>query len=153
MTDLFPIRVGAKAIVLEDDAVLAVRIDDENSLHYNLPGGGIEPDERVRDGLVREVREETGATVSVGPLSFVNEYYPPAHDAEYGPTHMLNLFFSCELTGSTQPNLPVKPDPNQVGVEWLPVASIDDQPLAPELGETWNDVLDGEPSTRYVDRW
>lgn len=35
---------------------------------WSLPGGGVEFDERITDGLVREVLEETGYDVRVGEL-------------------------------------------------------------------------------------
>jgi 8-oxo-dGTP diphosphatase len=38
-------------------AVLLVEFNDETGLHYNLPGGGVEPGESVIEALEREVRE------------------------------------------------------------------------------------------------
>ncbi|RXK52039.1 NUDIX hydrolase [Halorientalis pallida] len=60
--------VGA---VVTDDAgrVLLVREDGE----WLAPGGEVEPGETHEEALVREVEEETGVTVSVGPLVAVTE--------------------------------------------------------------------------------
>lgn len=52
-------RVSAKAFIVRNDAMLVVEFDDESGLHYNLSGGGIELNESTRDGLWREVKEET----------------------------------------------------------------------------------------------
>ena len=38
----YPIRVRASALIIQNDAILLVEFDDENGLHYNLPGGGVE---------------------------------------------------------------------------------------------------------------
>ena len=151
MSHSFPIRVGANAVIESENRLLAVAFDDETGPHHNLPGGGVEPGERVPDALVREVREETTATVEVGDLRFVHEYFPPDHEGRYGPTHKLTLFFECELVGDSTPCLPNSPDPNQVGVEWLDLDSIESQPLLPDLGSGWNDILDAPPSNRYRD--
>jgi ADP-ribose pyrophosphatase YjhB (NUDIX family) len=35
---------------------------------WSIPGGRLEPDESLTDAVVREVREETGLQVTVGPL-------------------------------------------------------------------------------------
>lgn len=35
---------------------------------WNLPGGGLEPQESITDGVEREVKEETGLDVEVGRL-------------------------------------------------------------------------------------
>ena len=60
--------VGA---VVTDDAgrVLLVREDGE----WLAPGGEVEPGETHEEALVREVREETGVTVSVDALVAVTE--------------------------------------------------------------------------------
>jgi len=54
------IRVGARALVVENESVLLVEFNDETGLHYNLPGGGVEPGESVIEALEREVRENAG---------------------------------------------------------------------------------------------
>ncbi|WP_162909392.1 NUDIX domain-containing protein [Aggregatilinea lenta] len=54
---------------------------------YVLPGGGIEPGEDIQAALVREVAEETGLYVEVGPfLHFETDflYYDPLDQAFHG---------------------------------------------------------------------
>lgn len=151
MDESFPIRVGANAVVTAGDRLLAVEFDDETGVHYNLPGGGVEAGESVPTGLAREVREETTVDVDVGDLLFVHEYHPSEHDAPYGQTHKLTLFFACDRSGPGSPTLPADPDPNQVGVEWLPIETIEDQPLLPDLGGQWRAIADAALDRRYLD--
>ncbi|BAZ07277.1 NUDIX hydrolase [Calothrix sp. NIES-3974] len=60
-------RVGAFAVIR--DTQERVLISHRGDIpFYNLPGGGIEPGESVSDGLLREVREETGLIVKLTKL-------------------------------------------------------------------------------------
>lgn len=56
------------------------------------PGGGVEAGHSLPENLMREVHEETGLTVSVGPLALVNEFHDPATGF-----HQVELFFRCEI--------------------------------------------------------
>lgn len=123
MTD--SIRLGVKGAILQDNQILLVEYLDHTGLHYNLPGGGIEPGESVQDALVREVKEETNCDVRVGRLLLVSEYRPQDHDAAFGQLHKLTLFFLCQLEGGSRPGMPEQPDTNQIGLKWFP---LDDLP-------------------------
>ena len=59
----------AAAVVDDDGRVLAIRRRDNN--HWEPPGGVLELHESIHDGLVREVREETGLTVEPDSLTGV----------------------------------------------------------------------------------
>ena len=59
----------AAAITNDEGQVLAIRRRDNGQ--WEPPGGVLELDEPILDGLVREVREETGLSVEPGPLTGV----------------------------------------------------------------------------------
>jgi 8-oxo-dGTP diphosphatase len=59
----------AGAVVDDQKRILAIRRRDNN--HWEPPGGILEVDEEIRDGLIREIQEETGLEVSPGELSGV----------------------------------------------------------------------------------
>lgn len=59
----------AGAVVREDGKVLAIQRRDNG--HWEPPGGLLEPGEPMRDGVIREVREETGLVVEPEHLSGV----------------------------------------------------------------------------------
>jgi 8-oxo-dGTP diphosphatase len=59
----------AAAVVNEVGDLLAVRRRDNGQ--WEPPGGVLELDETIQDGLVREVREETGLTVEADYLTGV----------------------------------------------------------------------------------
>ena len=54
-----------------------------------IPGGGLEENESLRDGLIREMVEETGITPIVGDLLFVHQFYD-------GRLENLEFFFNIE---------------------------------------------------------
>jgi 8-oxo-dGTP diphosphatase len=59
----------AAAVMSEDGRVLAIRRRDNG--HWEPPGGILEIDETITEGLIREVLEETGVTVEIDRLSGV----------------------------------------------------------------------------------
>ena len=60
------IRLGASAVIVQDNQLLLVKFDAEDvGVHYNLPGGGVEDNELLEDAVRREVLEETCMQVDV----------------------------------------------------------------------------------------
>jgi mutator protein MutT len=62
----FPLAplVGVGAVIVNEGRVLVIRRGHEPMKdHWSLPGGLLELGESITDGVVREVREETGLTV------------------------------------------------------------------------------------------
>lgn len=71
-------RVGVKAIVIKDDAVLLAK---EGSSFWDFPGGGLEHDEEISAGLSREASEEINVGIagySKVPL-YVGKSYDPVN--------------------------------------------------------------------------
>jgi 8-oxo-dGTP diphosphatase len=125
------VRLRPSALILRAGQVLLVEYDDENGLHYNFPGGGLESGESLHQALRREIREETCAEIEIHRLLCVSEYYPPALAYQYGPTHALLFLFLCSLQPDSEPRLPDAPDPNQTGVRWFDLYQLDAIPLLP----------------------
>ena len=129
------IRVGVNAAIIRGGEILAVEFEDESGYHLNLPGGGVDVGESLHEALVREVREETCLEVAVGRLLLVWEYEPTRYAGRYGPTHKLGLVFLCEPRAGSEPRLPDIPDAHQVGVRWVPLATLAAAPLLPAIGQ------------------
>ena len=61
--------VGVGAIVIQNDRALVVRRATEPLKgQWSIPGGMLELGEKLREGVAREVREETGLDVEVGEV-------------------------------------------------------------------------------------
>ena len=61
--------VGVGAVIVSDGKVLLVKRGREPLAgQWSLPGGAVEVGETLEECLVRELREETGLEVEVGPV-------------------------------------------------------------------------------------
>ncbi len=64
--------VIAAGILVRDSCVLLVENHWPDKIEWTLPGGMVEPAERIHDALQREFREETSLDiVETGPLGYV----------------------------------------------------------------------------------
>lgn len=77
----------AGAVINDEGRVLAIRRQDNG--HWEPPGGVLELDETIEEGLIREIREETGLTVAPEKLSGVYK------NMERG---IVALVFRCRAT-------------------------------------------------------
>ena len=61
--------IGVGAVIVDGDRVLLVRrATDPLKGEWSVPGGMLELGEKLRDGVCREVLEETGLTVEAGEV-------------------------------------------------------------------------------------
>jgi 8-oxo-dGTP diphosphatase len=131
-----PVRLAVDAVVVQADQILLLEyLDDRFGRHFGLPGGGVEPGETLHDAVRREVREETGYEITVGPLLFVNELIPALHADLYGEDHQLRLLFRCAPVAGTTRGPVTLPDADQTGVRWVPLAALPALPFFPRMGE------------------
>jgi 8-oxo-dGTP diphosphatase len=64
--------VRAQVVLVRDGRVLMVRHAHAGRAYWVLPGGAVEPGEDVADAAVREVLEETGLSIALERLLFVD---------------------------------------------------------------------------------
>lgn len=79
------LRPSAYAVIHREDKVLLVT--NHVSGKFYLPGGGIEPGERIMEGLRREVKEETGLDLEHERFLYFAEdffYHDPRDKAYHG---------------------------------------------------------------------
>ena len=86
-----PIRNSAKALIIRDGKMAAVRLEDSDGVWYILPGGGQETEELLPETVCREAAEELGLRVEAKELVFVIE------GLHGEPFHRVDLVFSCEV--------------------------------------------------------
>lgn len=83
-----------------DHVVLVKRAHEPLKGQWSLPGGSVEVGETLAEAVVREVREETGLDVRVGPLVEVLDRIHRDDDrrVEY---HFVLLDFRCTVVAGT----------------------------------------------------
>lgn len=117
------IRTSAKALVMKDGRMLAIRLHDQDGDFYIMPGGGQNAGELLPAAVEREVAEETGIAVKAGDAVFIIE-------GEKGEeSHRVDIVFRCEYLGETDAERHT--DWNQTGYDWLDIATLNKAPLYP----------------------
>lgn len=134
------IRNSAKAIIVQDDKLLAIKMKDEEGDFYILPGGGQEQGENLHEALTRECIEELGEEVEIGELIFVREYIGKNHEhsAFDSDLHQTEYLFLCCLKEEKEKiEGGLTPDDGQIGVEWLPLSKLQQYRLYPQKGRRY----------------
>lgn len=86
-------RLAARAVLLHDDRLLLVNAYPGGvSDLWCAPGGGVHAGASLPDNLAREVLEECGLAISVGPPCLVNEFHDPATGF-----HQVDIYFRCSV--------------------------------------------------------
>ena len=69
-------RVTVRAIIHKNGTLFALKQIKHGKVNefWSTPGGGLDPMESLKDGLTRELVEETGVKPVVGSLLFVQQY-------------------------------------------------------------------------------
>jgi 8-oxo-dGTP diphosphatase len=91
------VRVVA-AVVRRGDAILVTRRPDLPGRpgQWEFPGGKVEPGEGDAEALAREIREELGCAVRVGPLLLRHVHRYPDLEVEL-------LFHACSMAPGVEP--------------------------------------------------
>jgi 8-oxo-dGTP pyrophosphatase MutT (NUDIX family) len=86
-------RLAARALIVDEGRLLLVNAYRGGvSDLWCAPGGGAQAGQSLPENLIREVHEETGLIVGVGPLALVNEFHDPATGF-----HQVDLYFRCHV--------------------------------------------------------
>ena len=88
------LRLGVRAVIVRENRLLLV-----NAYRAGMgpelwcaPGGGVEAHSSLPENLKREVHEETGLEIAVGPVALVNEFHDPDM-----PFHQVDIFFRATI--------------------------------------------------------
>lgn len=146
------VRIRCTGLIIENNSILLVEYDD-NGIHYNLPGGGLELGETIIEGVEREVLEETTAQVDVGPLALIYEFTPHKQSGDYNFNEKpgLHLIFECTLKKNSIPRLPQNPDPHQIAVKWIPMEELDSILLIPNINKQIKNYIKNKKNIELIE--
>jgi len=123
-------NVRVSAVITERDAVLPIRHRRRGVSYWAFPGGRLEHGGTTEDCLKREVREETGLEVRMGPPLLVADVIPaPGSSGEQD----LNLVFCatpCAGTLTARPQGPLAERHDRA--QFVPIASLAELDLRPD---------------------
>ncbi|MBO1628586.1 NUDIX domain-containing protein [Bacillus arachidis] len=147
----YPIRVRTSALIIKNNNVLLVEFNDENGLHYNLPGGGVEQGETLIEAVKREALEEASVQINVGQVAFLYEYAPFKNKEKYGTVHSLTTIFECELKDGETPCISDNPDENQTGVKWIPLDELQNIVLYPNIRSEIQTYINNKRNIKLIE--
>src|SRR3989344_5846517 len=89
---------AAKAFINYDGKILLLQEsqkyqDGTNVERFDVVGGRVKPGEKFEEGLLREIKEETGLDVAIKRPFYVGEWRPKVKDEQW---HIIGTFFECE---------------------------------------------------------
>ncbi len=135
----YPARpiLGVGGLIFRDGAALLVKRGKEPGKgQWSIPGGAVRVGEKVAEAVVREIREEVGLTVTVGPLVEVVEKVFP--DDEGRPLyHYVILDYLCFSDGG-----PVRPGSDAEEARFVPPGEWPDYRLAADAARVLRKALD-----------
>ena len=138
------IRTSAKAVIIHDGKLLAIKLNDGKEEWYILPGGGQDCEEMLPQAVEREVREEAGIEVKCKDLLFVIE---GVHGESF---HRVDLVLSCDYLGKAL-DATLHGDTNQIGFDWLDLSILNQLPLFPsKLRRPIMNYHEGKEYMRYL---
>ena len=130
-------------MIIDGDRVLLVKRGHEPLKgQWSLPGGAVELGETLEAAIVREVREETGLDVDVGPIVDVLDrlLYDRDGRIEY---HYVLVDFLCRPSGGA---LCCASDAE--AAEWAPLERLESYGLAEKTLEVIEKAKVSEPAWR-----
>ena len=90
--------VGAKGLVEYNGKILLLQesaryLDGSEVGKWDVPGGRIDPEETTKDGLIREIREESGLEIAeIGEVLGVYDGFPMIRGEK---CHVVRAYFLC----------------------------------------------------------
>lgn len=110
MTETPRHSVSVAAAIFDESGENVLLIKRRDNGHWEPPGGVLELDETIEEGLRREVREETGAEIEVGRLTGVYKNIPRG---------IVALVFQATLKTTT-----FETSAEATEITWLPVHAL-----------------------------
>ena len=114
-------RLSTRSIAIQGTTILLLYT--ERYEDYSLPGGGLDLGEDKIAGMMRELREETGAEHirNIKPFGTYEEYRP-WHKPDYDVQHMISYCYTCDInTALGNSNLESYEKKNGMKAVWIDI--------------------------------
>lgn len=114
-------RASTAAFILNGKCELLVarRAKDPAKGTLDLPGGFVDNNENAEQGMVREIREETGLEVEADKVQYIFSI-PNIYRYSGMDIHTLDLFFLCRVAEDAE----VRAADDAAELTWLPLREV-----------------------------
>lgn len=131
--------VATKAFVVFDGKILILKesekySDGSNAGRYDVPGGRVQPGERFDEGLLREIKEETGLSVDIKNPFFAGEWRPRVRGEQW---QIVGTFFICQAKSNK-----VSLSEDHQDYKWIDPADYEKYNLIPNLRTAFKAYLE-----------
>ena len=111
--------VGVGAVISGGDRVILIRRGKEPGYgRWSIPGGAVKIGEGLREALIREVREETGLEVKVGPMVEVLDRIVKDNEGRVA-YHYVLIDYVCSVCGGK-----LSPDTDALEARWVSIEEL-----------------------------
>ena len=130
----YQMRLAAYALIVDTDHPDGDRIllswwngEGVGTPGWSLPGGGVEFEEQPTEGVVREVKEETGYDIVVGdPITVHTWSNPDGRPDRPLPFKAVRVLYDATVVGGELGTLEVGGSTDRAA--WVPIDQLDDEP-------------------------
>lgn len=138
--------ISAAAIHLQDDKILLVRHKGDGMDFWVPPGGSVEGEESVFDCARREAFEETGLTVELDRILYIEEFVDK--DLRFTKFHIL----AARAEGALTLQHKTAEEDFLIDARYFSQADLDGLTVFPAIikEQFWQDLAAGFPQTRYL---
>jgi mutator protein MutT len=114
-------RASTAAFILngKGELLIARRAKDPAKGTLDLPGGFVDNEETAEQGMVREIKEETGLEITTENIEYLFSV-PNVYRYSGMDIHTLDLFFLCHVEGEPT----VKAEDDAAELTWLPLREV-----------------------------
>ncbi|WP_128545464.1 NUDIX domain-containing protein [Larkinella soli] len=141
-------KVRPAILLIENNHLLLMQYRYGDTDVFALPGGNPEPGETMDLTLIRELQEELGVEVEIGPIAFVGEVIQPQTGEPEGKEDVLHVVFLGQVIGGIPRLNPT--ETTALAVSWKPVGELASLNLYPNVGRQIQRWLTTQIQQEYI---